>query len=181
VLDKEFSRIIKGITLDKEVLAWIVTALKESHKDEKRYHEEEVSKLEAQRKKLMNRMEKLYVDKLDEVISASFYAEKKVEWQKEIDNLHAMIGRHQKANASYMDSGIALLELTQNGFRLYSKQSHEEKRQMLNSVISNSILVNGRLHPTYKQPFDLLAESKSTYLANLNGNSTEDSPQENGG
>jgi len=79
-IDKQFEEAIKRITVTEEHKNWIIDALKLSLADEKEYNEERISSLEAQAKKLRDRIEKLYMDKLDGVISESFWMQKDTQW-----------------------------------------------------------------------------------------------------
>src|ERR1700733_16043493 len=47
------------------------------------------------------------------------------------------IERRQNADKSYLDEGVALLDLARNAQRLFAKQEPREKRQLLNFVLSN--------------------------------------------
>jgi len=62
-----------------------------------------------------------------------------------------------------LDEEVKLLELAQRAVQLFEKQDMQEKRWILNFVFSNSIWKDGRLHPTYRQPFDMLAETNLAY------------------
>jgi phage host-nuclease inhibitor protein Gam len=55
---------------------WIVSALKASHQDEKAYHEEQVSKLQAEVRRLQERMDAAYEDKLDGTIGEETWRRK---------------------------------------------------------------------------------------------------------
>ena len=67
--------------------------------------------------------------------------------------------RHQVANRSYIDEGVQLLELAQNAQRLFEKQEPREKRRLLNFMVSNCTWKGGELVITFRQPFDILAET----------------------
>lgn len=58
-----------------------------------------------------------------------------------------------------MDEGVQILELSRNAQRLFAKQEPREKRRLLNFVLSNCFWRNGEVHATFRQPFDLLAET----------------------
>src|SRR2546427_13196635 len=68
----QFGEALRAIQLDPEVLAWIVTALKESHQDAKRYHHERVIALQ-QYQKLQDRLDRMYIDKLNGTLSHDFF------------------------------------------------------------------------------------------------------------
>ena len=57
---------------------WYVTALKESHADEKEYHDEQTTAFRAQYEKLQRRLDTMYEDKLDGVIDQEPFDQKRV-------------------------------------------------------------------------------------------------------
>ena len=160
---EQFGKVIGAIKMDEEILNWVVSALKESHQDEKKYHEDQIKNLQAKYNKLKARLETMYMDKLDGRIDQDFYDRKSTEWKKEQDDIFRKIESHQNADRAYIDEGVKLLELSQRAVILYDKQDMQEKRRILNFVLSNSIWKDGRLHPNYRKPFDILAETNVAY------------------
>ena len=61
-----------------------------------------------------------------------------------------------------MDEGVQLLELARNAQRLFAKQEPREKRRLLNFLLSNCTWEDGEVVATFRQPFDLLAETAVT-------------------
>jgi hypothetical protein len=61
-----------------------------------------------------------------------------------------------------MDEGVRILELAQNAQRLFAKQEPREKRRLLNFLLSNCTWEHGDVIATFRQPFDLLAETAVT-------------------
>jgi site-specific DNA recombinase len=58
-----------------------------------------------------------------------------------------------------MDEGVQLLELARDAHRLFAKQEPREKRRLLNFLLSNCTWEDGEVVATFRQPFDLLAET----------------------
>jgi hypothetical protein len=160
-------------------LDWVVTALKESHSEEKRYHNDTISTLQNQYKKLQDRIDAMYIDKLDGKVSENFFIRKSEEWGTEQANILRQIEQHQGANRSYLEEGTRLLELAQKAVTLYKKQEMEEKRRLLNFVFSNSTWKDGKLTPVYRKPFDLLALTNTAYQKEKAVSSKKDSLFEN--
>ena len=165
-VSKQFGQALKNIKLDQEVVDWVVIALKESHSDEKRFHQEQVKTLNERYERLTNRFEAMYLDKLDGKISQDFYDRKSEDWKKEQDEIFRKLERHQNATRSYYDDGVKILEIAQKAVFLYEKQNLQEKRRILNFVLSNSVWKDGRLTPNYRQPFGMLAEKNIAYKKN---------------
>lgn len=160
---QQFGEALRAIQLDDEVLEWMTAALKESHRDEKNYHDEVITSLQKQYQKLQDRIDAMYVDKLDSRISQEFFDRKSEEWRAEQADILRKIESHQNANRSYIDEGVKILELAQKAVILYEKQAMMEKRRLINFVFSNSTWTNGKLIPNYRKPFDLLALSNMSY------------------
>ena len=178
-LDSQFTEALKAIKMDGEVLEWVVTALKESHNEEKTYHDEMVSTLQKQYQKLQDRVDAMYVDKLDGKVSEDFFNRKAEDWRREQADILHKIEQHQGANKYYLEEGIHLLELAQHAVTLYEKQEMKEKRRLLNFVFSNSTWKDGKLIPVYRKPFDLLAVTNTTYQKKKATSHTKSSLSEN--
>jgi site-specific DNA recombinase len=159
VLERCFSDLLKGLVLDDEVMAWMKEALRQSHEDERRYHEEAITRLQAEYTRLQDRIEAMYVDKLDGRVDTVFFDRKAAEWRGEQGRLMRTIEEHQSANQTYLEKGIRLLELGRRAHELFQKQEPREKRRLLDFVLSNCTWKDGELQATFRQPFDLLIAS----------------------
>ena len=147
----------------------MITALKHSHDDEKRYHDEMISTLQAQHQKIQNRLDVMYVDKLDGRISQNMYDEKSEAWRREQVDIARKIENHRTANRRYIDEGVRILELAQKAHSLFERQSAMEKRKLLKYVLSNSTWKNGILTPSYRKAFDLIVAAKQKAVDNFAG------------
>jgi len=100
---------------------------------------------------------------LDGEITREFYEQKSGQRRREQEDILRKIEKHHDANGAYLDEGVRLIELAQHAAILYEKQSMEEKRRLLNFVLSNSIWKDGTLIPNYRKPFDLIASTNIAY------------------
>jgi site-specific DNA recombinase len=161
VLERQFTDLLGQLSFDDEVLDWARTALRESHADEKREHEAAIERYQVEYHRLQNRLDAMYVDKLDGRINAAFFDRMATEWRSEQDRCLREIERHQSANQTYIEEGVQLLELARNTQCLFAKQEPREKRRLLNFVVSNCSWKDSQLSATFRQPFDLLAQTAS--------------------
>jgi site-specific DNA recombinase len=161
-LTPQFDTLVKGITIDPHIRDWLVQALKESHKEETAYNQETTSRLHNELKKVKNRFDQLYLDKVDRKVSEAFWMEKSREWQADQDRILDQIRAHQGADRQYYDDGLKLLELASRAYELYAKQSPEQKNKFLKIVLSNCTLEHATVRPIYKKPFDLFAKGVET-------------------
>ena len=158
-LEAQFTELLGRLRFDDEVLEWVRDALHASHADERREHEEAIKRHQAEYNRLNDRIHAMYVDKLDGLVDAAFYDRMSNQWREEQARCQREIERHQSADKSYLDEGVALLDLARNAQRLFAKQEPREKRRLLNFVLSNCTWEDGEVVATFRQPFDILAET----------------------
>ena len=174
LLEQQFTEMLGRLQFDDEVLNWVREALHASHADERQEHEAAIKRLEAEHKRLGERINAMYVDKLDGRVDAAFFDKMSAEWREEQNRSLRDIKRHQNAEQSYMNEGVALLELALNAQSLFERQNAPEKRRLLNFVLSNCTWDNGEVVATFRQPFDLLAET-TAIASRSGGNNGENS------
>lgn len=163
VLEKQFTEVLKDLSFDEEVMSWISEALHESHIDEKDYHEKAIDDLHKEYTKLQSRIDTMYMDKLDGRIDNAFFDRMSENWHGEQNRILRDIEQHQKANQSYFNEGIKILELARKASSLFEKQQPHEKRKLLNFLLSNCSWKDRKLEVTYRQPFDIIAKSTADY------------------
>ena len=174
VLERQFTELLDRLTFDAEVLDWVREALTQSHDDERRAHDEAIGRLQVDYAGLQNRVDGMYVDKLDGGIDTASFDRMATAWRSEQAECLRLIEQHQTANQSYMTEGIRLLELARNARRLFEKQEAREKRRLLDFLVSNCFWKDGQLTAEFRQPFDLLAD---TVTAAAHAQATDESDQ----
>jgi hypothetical protein len=178
VLEQQFTAMLGQLRFDDEVLEWVREALHASHADERHEHEEAIKRLQAEHRRLGERISAMYVDKLDGKIGGDFFDKMAGEWREEQRRLQRDIDRHEEAEQSYMDEGMRILELARNAQALFERQPAREKRRLLNFVLSNCSWEDGEVVATFRQPFDLLAETTAIAARSSAGNSGNSSKNE---
>ena len=173
-MEEKFTQLLRGLSFDEEVLAWVTEALRQSHVDERKHHDDAVDRLQREHRRLQHRIDQMYTDKLDGRIDAAFFDEKAAEWRAEQAEMLRRIEEHQGSNQSYLDEGVMLVELASRAADLFEKQPPHEKRRLLNFVLSNCTWANGELTPTYRQPFDMIADASAVLANELAAGTTPD-------
>ena len=160
-LDEAFTRELRALTFDPEVVDWVTDALRESYADERKFHDEAIRRLDAESKRIQGRLDTMYIDKLDGRISSEYFDRKATEWREERDQIREGIASHDAANESYMDTGLEILELAQRAPELFLAQDGAEKRRLLGFLYSNCSGADGKLTTKLRQPFDQIALAAS--------------------
>ena len=68
-----------------------------------------------------------------------------------------------------MDEGVQILELARSAQKLFEQQQPREKRRLLNFVLSNCSWEDGEVVATFRQPFDLLAQTTAIATRAMTG------------
>jgi site-specific DNA recombinase len=159
VLEQKFTELLGQLRFDDEVLEWVRESLHASHADERREHEEAIRRLQVEHKRIGDRINAMYLDKLDGRVDSAFFDKMSAEWREEQNRCLREIARHESAEQSYMDEGVQILKLARNAQKLFERQQPREKRRLLNFVLSNCSWEDGEVIANFRQPFDLLAQT----------------------
>ena len=160
----QITELLGRLKFDDEVLEWVREALHASHADERREHEEAIKRHQAEYKRLNDRIHAMYVDKLDGLVDTAFFEKMSNQWREEQSRCQRETERHQNADKSYLEEGVQLLELARNAQRLFAQQEPREKRRLLNFLLSNCTWEDGEVVATFREPFDLLAETATNSI-----------------
>lgn len=167
VREEKLSRILgealRAIRIDEDVLGWLVEALRASHADEKAYRDQMITSLRRSYDRLKDRLDKMYIDKLDGRVPDEFFEAKKTEWTAEREKILESLKAHERADKSYIEKGVEILELAHKAHPLYLTQTPHEQRRLIDCVLSNCTFSEGQITPTYRKPFDSLAVTNAAY------------------
>jgi site-specific DNA recombinase len=81
VLEKSFAELLKEISFSEEAMGWVSHALRMGHSDEKKFQGEAILRLRREHKCIQNRIDEMYMDKLDGRVDAEFFDRKTAEWR----------------------------------------------------------------------------------------------------
>jgi len=177
-LEAQFTELLGRLKFDDEVLEWVRDALHANHADERHEHEEAIRRHQVEYKRLQERINAMYVDKLDGVVDTAFFEKMSTQWRDEQNRCLREIERHQSADQSYMEEGVQLLELARNAQKLFEQQEPREKRRLLNFVLSNCTWEDGQVVANFRQPFDLLAETTAIAMQTAANETTKSAKTE---
>src|SRR5262245_44381506 len=135
VLEQQFAELLGRLHFDDEMLEWVREALHASHADQRQEHQEAIERLRAEHQRLGDRINAMYVDKLDGRVDTAFFDRMSAEWRKQQNRCLREIECHEAAEQSYMDEGVQILELARNAQRLFERQQPREKRRLLNFIL----------------------------------------------
>ncbi len=158
-LQAQFSEMVASFSITEDQYRWMVQGLKDinAQKDEEVSNRQ--SELNQEIKKLQRKLSQLYDDKLEGLIDKDFYLIKAKETRQQIEETTSHLERLQNASDEQMALGLSILELAKDAHSLFETMDAIEQAKLLRIVLSNCTLKDGKLSPTYKKPFDVLAEN----------------------
>jgi DNA invertase Pin-like site-specific DNA recombinase len=155
-LERQFEAILGELQFSEALLDWMREALRQSQKEKAEYHRRAIEKLNAHYAKLQNRIDQIYLDKLDGEIEEAFYRRNVSAWREEQAQVRARIERHEKADQNYIEQGIRLLEIARNAQEFFRAHSQAERTALLGFILPGSALQDDQVVPSFKPPFDII-------------------------
>lgn len=153
------SEALSEIQIPEHIVEWTKKALLESHRDEQAYHQGQLRLQETRYRTIQNNISKAYADRLEGAIEYEFWRQQNERMNQDLMAVEAQIASLRTANAAYVEKGIQLMELARQASTLFQKMTNDEKREMVNLVLSNPRIENGTLRYDYKKPFSIFRES----------------------
>ncbi len=164
-VDAAYAAALGSLRFDDEVFQWLRDALTTSKDEERRYREQQLTRLRQEVVKVQNRLDQVVDAKFDGELGQDEYLRLSNRYRKEVDEANAKIDAHLRADRSYVDLGVQLLDLVQKVGKVYLEQSPSERRRLASVVFSNAVWRDGKLIPNHRKPFDLLAVTKEKTAA----------------
>jgi len=155
-LERQFEEILGEFQFSETIFDWMREALRQSQKEKAEFHRRSMEKLNACYAKLQNRIDQIYLDKLDGEIEEAFYRRNVSQWREEQAQIRARIERHEKADQNYIEQGIRLVEVARNASEFYRNQGQAERATLLRFIMPGSTFQNDKVVPAFKPPFDII-------------------------
>lgn len=157
IADKLHNFILKS----PKVAEVIKKALKLSHGAEIEVYESSREELNNSLNVLQRRIEKIYDDKLDGVITHEFYQRKFKQYTDDKESVEDQLKKLSQANTTYYNIGSQIHDLSQRAQSIYEHGTDENKRKLANLVFESLKLDEGELAIDYNPAFSVLMEAVS--------------------
>jgi len=144
----------------EKVLEWIKKALKEAHKSKRGYSESTRDSLNNNIKLIDNRLDKIYDDKIDEVISIEYYKKRFKEFSQQKKVILDQLNKMENNIQNYYEVGVEIHDLAYRAKELYmsKKATTDDKRVLVNKIFSKLELKDKKLITEYTSAYQFLSE-----------------------
>ncbi len=144
----------------ERILRIVEKAVTASHADARERYAETYTQLTRAQESAQRKLDALYDDKAEGVVSLEFYESKRKQYTRERDNVLDGLKRLDEGNTKYYLAGYALHELAARATAIYQSvnASVEDKRLLLSKIFSNLSLNDQEIRPKYTLAFEFLSE-----------------------
>ena len=154
-IDKVVSEVLKLLIIPFEIRQKISNALRVEHEKKNNCSKEIKSNIQKQVSVLENRIEKLFQDKLDGIITYEQWKTFNDKWQVEKDKLSFQLEEINKLDKEFYDKADIILGFTDNAHQYYLQGNLYQKRKIL-EIISEKITYKDKnfdieLKPIFRQ------------------------------
>lgn len=158
-IDDLFTQLFTRIQIPENIRQIILQGIRDSFKDKIAYHNSLIEQLNQHLKRLQNRIDQAYLDKLDGKIGEDFWQTKTKEWSTEKDNILTKLHAAQRADINYLENAEFILELSKNAAQMFKSGSVEKKRRIINILTSNCVYQSGNIDVELKPVFAMILNS----------------------
>ena len=159
---KQVASVLNRIKLPNSVVIELQKELKAAKASERRYHSQEIKKLNEEQAKLKEKLEKLFDLRLDGELDRETFDHKRNDLQLKITRLKNKVVAQEKADNSFDETILGLLDIaTQAGQVFERSQNLELKRLVLKFVFESMKLTEGKLTYKLNFPFNEFVNAKT--------------------
>ena len=172
LITKQVMKIFEAIKIPEDTYQEVSTVLRQTHEDKKRYREQTLSSIESEITKFQSRIDRVYEDYLDDKITEELYQRKSDEYRANQKKLQRQRDNIELVDDEYFGTVFHLLNLAKSAPKLFQKANIEQKRSLLQIVLSNFSLDGDQLRWKLKEPFEtmVLCSENSSWLRQLGSN-----------
>ena len=153
---------LKSLYVPQELMDELLAALKKSHESKNAYHSDMMKHLQADYDQIEKRIEKMYDDKLDTLITQNEYEANLKRYKAQQQELLEQMEHHRVADETYYVNANKIFEVARRASELFEQANFEEKQELLRFLLSNSAMDRENLVPTLQKPFDILFKCQKT-------------------
>lgn len=164
--------ILSKLSFPRDIMQEVVQCLTNISQAENAYALAEIDNLRKKQDALKSKRSRLLDFLLTGSITQEEYADKKNDIEKELYDVGVRLEAHSKADDDFITTVESLLSVASHASDLFKSSKVEQKRALLNLLLSNCELKNKKLVYSIKKPFNILMELNGcqSWLGQLDSN-----------
>ncbi len=158
-ITEQLGQVFKSLQLPEATVQKITDNLNELHKDKIKFHNQQFDKLTNEQKITTKMMDNLYLDKLKGKISDEQYDKFYQSLSEQSENLNMRLLQLREAEDNYYTTAKYVLDISNRAYEWFVSSEVNEKRQLINLVLSNLRIENEKVLYDAQRPFDVIINS----------------------
>ena len=163
-ITEQIGQVFKRLKLPKKILKQLIDTLGKTHKDKIEFQNMQFDKLTQEKKRITKMIDNLYMDKLEGKISEDRYKKFSTSLEERMDEVNSQLEKLGNAEKNYYITAKYLLDLANRAYELFKSSEVDEKRQLINLVLSNLKLKGKRVVYDVNKPFDAILNYQDSVL-----------------
>ncbi len=157
-LDEQFEKVFDKLVLTEDTADRLIQELRKVNESNSEISEKLINQFLIEKSQYKKRKSKLYDDYAVGSITSDFYEEKLKQYDSKIDEIDETLKRVEKVDKSFYFTAGLIIQLSQHATELFKRSKLEERRLLINSLLTNITWDGEKLHYEYLSPFDLIVE-----------------------
>ena len=176
VVIDQIKEILRNLVIPHDILEEMIIHLKHSKESKEQFQEAEQDSINKGYSKIQLRLNELLDMRLDKSITQDEYDKKATELKQRQYELANRLKRITEADEDYSITLISLLNICSKAPELFESSKVEQKRKLINFLLSNLKLRSEKLEYTLNKPFDALVnvDYRSNWLGREDSNLRSD-------
>jgi len=160
-LEVQLAGIFDSISIDRQTSEFIHAKLKELYDRDRAYQAKVTKRLRIKLTRLKLERRRLFRKMInDRIDDREMYDELREEIDSQIADIGRQMARLSQSTHDWLEQSWNLLELSRQAKKLFFEANIEGKRKLLESVSSDRVLKDRKVHFNYKKPFDILFKGR---------------------
>jgi len=148
--------VFKKLKLPKDILQQLTYTLNEVHQEKIEFYNKHFDSLTKKHKELKKMMDNLYEDKLKGRITESKHDRFYQKLRQDLEDVNSRLAKLEDAENNYYITTKYLLDLSNRAYDLFVSSEVEEKRQLINLVLSNLKIEGKKVFYDVNKPLDAI-------------------------
>lgn len=151
---KELSDLLRKLVLPEGQAEILLNNLKRLEKSKDVFQAEQLESLNIERKNIDRKLKVMYEDRLEGRLTPEEYDKLIVSYKEREHDLKFKMAQLGNAKIEYYKTAGYIITIAQNAQKLFEQAPKEQKRQLLNLVVSNLKLDGKKLEYKLRKPYD---------------------------
>ncbi len=170
--DNAVKDVLEHLSLPEEMINDVIERLKQSHKEKTIYYNTQVRRLQTEKNKITDEMDKAMAKFINDSITKEMFDNFVDKKQHRLKEIEQRITKLSEMNRDYYFVASTILSLSKRAYDIYNKANTEKKNELLKLVFANLEISKENVVFTLNKPFDVIYETQKTnkWLRGLDSN-----------